>query len=139
MSAKPAKETITEKELGEIKRDRARLKEIEASAYQANIELNKTSAAQRLATLNKEASTLKASLATREAGVVEKLRRGIKVIGKFIALVQVTEGACRPSWKDAFLALAERMKLNPQSEEKRVKDATERPKEYRLEIEQKPA
>lgn len=135
MSAKAARETVTEKELGEIKRDRTKLKEIEASAYEANIDLNKTPAATRLATLNKEAGELRLSLATREEGIVDRLRRGVKVIGKFVAMFQIIEGACRPKWKEAFMALAERMKLNPQSEEKRVKDATEVPKEYRLVIE----
>jgi len=135
MSAKAVKESITERELGEIKRDRAKLKEIEASAYQAGIELNKTPAAMKLAVWNKEAAELKASLAAREESVIDRLRRKVKVIGKFLAMIQVIEGACRPSWKDAFMALAERMKLDPKSEEKRVRDATEKPKEYRLVIE----
>lgn len=135
MSAKPAKETITERELADIKRDRAKLKDIETSAYEAGIELQKTPAAAKLAACNKEVADLKASLAAREESVVERLRRKVKVIGKFIAMIQVIEGACRPSWKDAFMALAQRMKLDPKAEEKRVRDATEKPKEYRLVIE----
>lgn len=138
MSAKPSKETITERELADIKRDRAKLKDLVTSAYDAGLELQKTPAALRLGTLNKEVAELKASIAAREQSVIERLQQKNlvrKIVGKFIALIQTVEGQCRPKWKEAFLALAERMKLNPQSEEKRVREATEVPKEYRLVIE----
>jgi len=138
MSAKPSKELITEKELADIKRDRTKLKELVTSAYDTGLELQKTSAALRLGAINKEVAELKASLAAREQSVIQRLQQKKlvrKIVGKFIALIQTVEGQCRPKWKEAFSALATRMKLDPQAEERRVREATEVPKEYRLVIE----
>jgi hypothetical protein len=134
LKLKAEKEPVSERELAAILRDRVKLVELNQALYDAGVELNNTAAARRLADITLEAATLSKSLKDREENVVERLRRGVKVIGKIIALVQVIEGQCRPKWKEAFLALATRMKLNAIAEEKRVKKETEVPKEYRLTI-----
>jgi hypothetical protein len=134
LKLKAEKEPISEKELSDIRRDRLKLVTLNQQVYEANLELGKTPAAKRLGELSLEVATLQASLTAREENVIARLKLKAKIIGKIKAIIQTIEGQCRPKWKEAFLALATRMKLNATVEEARVKSETVIPKEYRLVI-----
>jgi len=134
LKLKAEKEPVSEKELFDIRRDRLKLVTLNQQVYDANLELQKTAAAKRLSELSDEVFTLSSSLAAREQNVVSRLRRGVKILGDIRAIVATVKGQCRPKWKDAFLALAARMRLNPLVEEKRVTKETVIPETYQLVI-----
>jgi hypothetical protein len=80
---------------------------------------------ERLKELDKAARMLRKDIEFREAQMLKAVQAlgGACKIGSYILQIVMKAPACRPAWKDFFVALAKRVGLDPDLEEKRVQDA----------------